>query len=465
MKIMINAHGFPPNQVGGGEWRAYRTAIGLKARGHSVQVVAIDDMNHSKSELFVKEEQIDDIDVVRLSFDKSQVKNWEFRNQIIGDYIAKRLQNNGIDIFHLISGVRNTGSVIQAARQADVPIVVSLTEFYWICARKTLLKNTGVLCPGPRSILECSLCLFNKQLNIGFHYPILYKLTFGMYGQFLVKTSENIFVRNITGVPKKTRYLQEWVDFLRTTLHQANKLIAPSEFLMQMYVKSGISEKLFVVCRQGLNASLWESLPQVEYRGPLRFGFVGSLIPHKGIDILIKAFSKLNFSNQSVKLNIFGSLDKHPKYVSKLSSLANNDERISFRGEFDNRTIPQVFSEIDVLVVPSVWYENSPNVILEAYACKTPVIASDIGGMAELVQAGISGDLFRVGDIDSLSNLLSYIAHQPSILKNWRKQIPQIKQIEDEMSDLEAIYFSLVGSSEKPDIHVTPVPAAMGKLL
>jgi len=441
---MINAHGFPPNQVGGGEWRAYRTALRLKARGHSVQVVAIDDINHKGSDLIIKEEQIDDIDVVRLSFDKSIVQDWQFRNQLIGGYIANRLKNEDFDIFHLISGARNTGSVIQAARQAGIPVVVSLTEFYWICPRNTLLKNTGELCPGPNSVLECSLCLFNRQLNKKVRYSVLNRLTYGIYGKALQMASRNAFLRKKLGVPEKTWYLKQWLNFLRETLLQANKLIAPSQFLLNMYTKSGIPKRLFSLCRQGLDTSLWDSVLQDEYRGPLRFGFVGNLFPHKGADILIKAFSRLNFSNQSSRLNIFGNFDKNPDYVDRLRSLVKDDELISFRGGFDNRTVPKVFSEIDVLVVPSVWYENSPNVILEAYACKIPVIASDVGGMAELVQPGISGDLFHLGDVEALSNLMYHIANNPAILKNWRDRIPRVKQIEEEMNDLEAIYSSVI---------------------
>jgi glycosyltransferase involved in cell wall biosynthesis len=441
---MINAHGFPPNQVGGGEWRAYRTALRLQARGHSVRVIAIDDINHRGSDLVVKEEQVDDIDVVRLSFDKSRVQNWEFQNQLIGDCIANRLKNEGTDIFHLISGARNTGSVIQAACQENVPVVVSLTEFYWICPRNTLLKNTGELCPGPDSILECSLCLFNRQLNKKVRYSVLDKMTYGICSKVFLMASQNAYFRKKIGIPEKTWYLRYWLNSLRTTLLQANKLIAPSQFLMHMYTKSGIPERLFALCRQGVDTSLWESVPEDEYRGPLRFGFVGNLVPHKGTDILLKSFGRLNSSNQSSRLNVFGSLDKNLDYGDRLRNLAKNDQHISFRGEFDYRNVPKVFSEIDVLVVPSVWYENSPNVILEAYACKTPVIASDIGGMAELVQKGITGDLFRVGDVEDLANLMCRITKNPAILKNWRDRIPRVKQIDDEMDDLEAIYSSAV---------------------
>ena len=71
-------------------------------------------------------------------------------------------------------------------------------------------------------------------------------------------------------------------------------------------------------------------------------------------------------------------------------------------GEFKHSRIAEIFSEIDVLVVPSVWYENSPLVIQEAFLAGTPVIASDIGGIPELVKDKENGLLFKANDDNDL---------------------------------------------------------------
>lgn len=447
MKIILAVHGFPPNQIGGAEWRTHRTARWLKRRGHMVQVVAVDNTDYPGDGINVSIEHIDGIDVTRLSFNRSKVATWQYKNPLIGKYLTGRLHNDRPDIFHLISGVRNTGSAVQAARDTGVPVVVTLTEFYWICPRNTLLRNTGELCHCPDNELECLLCLRNTKLNKKLRYPTINRATSGLYGKLLLWASQYPFLRAKMVSSGDPRRISEWRSYLKAMLMQTARLIAPSQFLKDMYVASGIPEDLFVLCRQGLDTSQWKPPSLNEDHGPVRFGFVGNIYPHKGVDILIQAFKQLNFSHSQVRLNIFGEIDKHPVYGRRLHQLANSDKRIRFAGHFDNREIPSVFSQIDVLIVPSVWYENSPNVILEAYACKTPVIASDIGGMAELVQRDICGDLFKLRDVKGLRAILHRIAAQPSILAQWRMGIPNVKLIEEEISELEGIYSSVVSKN------------------
>ena len=76
--------------------------------------------------------------------------------------------------------------------------------------------------------------------------------------------------------------------------------------------------------------------------------------------------------------------------------------RITFRGPYGHEELAEAISSIDVLVVPSVWYENTPFVVLEAFATGRPVIASDLGGLSELVKDGVNGRTFRAGDPGAL---------------------------------------------------------------
>lgn len=99
-----------------------------------------------------------------------------------------------------------------------------------------------------------------------------------------------------------------------------------------------------------------------------------------------------------------------------------------------------MWREIDVLVVPSVWYENSPNVILEAFAHRPPVIASNLGGMAELVKHEKNGLLFAPGNAADLARQLSRVIAHPNLLNRLRAGIEPIKSVKEEMDELEAIY-------------------------
>ncbi len=109
-------------------------------------------------------------------------------------------------------------------------------------------------------------------------------------------------------------------------------------------------------------------------------------------------------------------------------------------GGFDNREVANIFREIDVLIVPSVWQENSPLVIQEAFASRTPVIASDIGGIPELIQDGGNGLLFQAGNINSLYEKIKSVIDNPQLLSELRQNIEPPRDIKVNALEIEEIY-------------------------
>ena len=130
-----------------------------------------------------------------------------------------------------------------------------------------------------------------------------------------------------------------------------------------------------------------------------------------------------------------------------MRKVVGNDDQIAFVGTFSNEQVLKVHSELDVLVVPSLWHENSPNVILEAFAAGTPVIASNQGGLAELVKHEVNGLLFRTGDAADLARQLQRIVDQPALLESLHNGIPPVKTVQEEMKELLQIYRSIVNGS------------------
>jgi len=115
-------------------------------------------------------------------------------------------------------------------------------------------------------------------------------------------------------------------------------------------------------------------------------------------------------------------------------------------GGFDNRYILDIFKEIDILVLPSIWPENSPLVIQEAFATKTPVIASNIGGIPELIDDRVNGLLFKAGDSDALYTIIELIKNNTSILDELRKNISLPKDIKTNALEIENLYKSLLNN-------------------
>jgi glycosyltransferase involved in cell wall biosynthesis len=218
--------------------------------------------------------------------------------------------------------------------------------------------------------------------------------------------------------------------------------LAPSEFIRDKYVEFGIPKEKIAISRYGLNAGLFTGL-QKNQSGRLRFGFIGTLLPAKGPDLLIKAFNGIK--NQDAQLLIYGALRSYTgfeHYLPYLKKIRKN-RNIEFMGGFDNRDIASVFQNIDILVVPSVWPENSPLVIQESFLARTPVIASRIGGIPELVEDQISGLLFNTSDTGELQGKIKDIIDNRVIIEKLKANIPRVKNIEDNARELEMIYCEL----------------------
>jgi glycosyltransferase involved in cell wall biosynthesis len=120
--------------------------------------------------------------------------------------------------------------------------------------------------------------------------------------------------------------------------------------------------------------------------------------------------------------------------------MAAADSRISCLGTFPNREIGKVLSELDVLVIPSLWYENSPLVVHSAQAAKVPVIASDIGGLSEAITHEINGLLFERGNARALAVQIRRLAEDRVLLKHLSAQARQPKSMADYVDKIEDLY-------------------------
>jgi len=178
-------------------------------------------------------------------------------------------------------------------------------------------------------------------------------------------------------------------------------VIAPTKFLASAYIENGLRVPLHHM-HFGIDMPRVDKIA-VSPDAPLRFGFIGQLAPHKGPDILIEAFRRL--PKGSAELHIFGSGKQQDRYVSALQERAEG-HAIDFRGTFPTEQLPEVFAGLDFLVIPSRWYENSPLVLLGALASHTPVVTSDVEGMAEFVEDGENGFLFHRGSTDDLERVM-----------------------------------------------------------
>ena len=143
---------------------------------------------------------------------------------------------------------------------------------------------------------------------------------------------------------------------------------------------------------------------------------------------------------------------------------AEGDRRIQFCGSFPNDAIGEVFSSLDVLVVPSTWYENAPLVIYSAQAARCPVIAANLGGMAEIIHHEDNGLLFTPGSVEELARTLRRLCDDRKLLEYLSKRAVMPRSIEDYVHQIEAVYEDIfsksAASSPVAGREVEPAPTS-----
>jgi len=211
----------------------------------------------------------------------------------------------------------------------------------------------------------------------------------------------------------------------RNIFHTPDIVTAPSEFVLDMHTKNSFFENSKKI-RLPLGIELNDSDFNVDStfnvnnkkknkKDNVNILYVGRLEKHKGIHVLINAFKQIN--NNNIKLHIIGG----GPYEKDLKELAKSDNRITFYGKLPNEEVQKFYRESDISVVSSIWCDNSPVVIYEAFRQGTPVIGSNIGGIPELIKDDYNGFLFEAGNVEQLKEILEGIIENPERLKELSK--------------------------------------------
>jgi glycosyltransferase involved in cell wall biosynthesis len=229
--------------------------------------------------------------------------------------------------------------------------------------------------------------------------------------------------------------------FLRRAFDDVDFAIAPSRALRDIFVRNGYPTERLRVFPYGLDTSWVKEVCSRPNDGPLQIGYIGQVEPIKGVDVLVHAFQSLGEVRADLK--IFGGLTKNPDFTQHLMALARKNPSIHFMGQFSRSQLAAAFSQIDCVVVPSVWFENAPVVIAEAYAAGKPVICSDLDGMTELVQHEVNGLVFPVGNRGALAGTLHRLIDDPYLLRSLRAGIGPVRTIGEDADALIGIYQEL----------------------
>lgn len=225
----------------------------------------------------------------------------------------------------------------------------------------------------------------------------------------------------------------------RRILPVVDRFIAPSQFLRQSFVTWGIPAEQILYMRTGIDLERFQDFRSVPSER-LRVGFIGTVVPHKGVHVLLRAWRRLPAEVRArVDLTVWGPTQHNPDYLRRVRELAEQ-AGARLAGPLAREEVPDALARTDLLVMPSVWYENSPLIILEALATRTPLLVSDLGGMAELVEHGRTGFHFRVGDDADLARVLGELLSEPERLKRLFPEGTSVREVEEDAEELEGLY-------------------------
>jgi glycosyltransferase involved in cell wall biosynthesis/GT2 family glycosyltransferase len=439
LRVLMVAHGFPPGTVAGTEMYTLRLARALRPR-HEVAVLhRVAD--RERPEWSLEEGEHEGVRVFRL------VNNLRYGG--IGEtYVNRRAEQRfrevvarfRPDLVHFQHCLHTSVSLIGVAEDLGLATVATLHDYWYICPKVQLIRPDRSLCSESYAGLACVRCASDrtrflkaaKLLARLFPAPIRLGLALSERLERRVPALRRRFLKDARAlVARKAQVLP--------SLNRAGALLAPSRFLRDTYVRFGVDPTRIRYLPNGVDVAALGGARR-EPAPRLRVGFLGSFVWYKGLEVLVDAANRLD--GEEIDFRLHGSLTSPPEvapFVGQLRERARN-RSIAFPGPVPADRLRETFGALDVLVVPSLWHENCPLVILEAFAAGVPVVASRLGGMTEMVRDGVDGLLVPAGDADALAAALRRLRREPGLLDRLRAGIRPPFDVAAHVERLELVY-------------------------
>jgi len=392
-------HGWPPFQTAGTELYAYWLAKQQSQR-HRVSVYTRgSDPERGEGEAL---ELMDDGMRVRIVTNHFSARDPLRRNAIINRDLDRDferfLEQEGTELLHVHHLAGHAFSLMRVARKMGIPIVLQIQDWWFRCARVNQYDRFGNRCSGP-ALDKCAKCVTLTNL-----------------------AGSNRFLHAL-----RRRAAQAALD-------AADAYIVGSEAIRNDY--AAMVKKPIHVIPYGI--AMNGPCPQRKAAGnPLRFGYVGSIAPHKGLHVAADALRDL----PGAELVVYGDENAYPEYTAELR---RRNPAIRFEGRFAEEEKDRVFASMDVLLVPSIGLESYGLAAREAMACGVPVIASAGGALSEMFDDCPCGELFPVGDVNALRLIARRLIGDPSIVDAWSRRLPQPKRSDAHAQEIEWVYESVL---------------------
>ncbi|BBD09264.1 glycosyltransferase family 4 protein [Desulfovibrio ferrophilus] len=292
---------------------------------------------------------------------------------------ASRLaKDSGAQAAYVLHYLRKLSpSLLAGFKDQGLPVVVRVSDFGMLCPQAHCLRGGT----------PCTLCAMGRLGP-----SVRHRCVQGSLGASALNA------------------LATWWHRKRGFFDLVDRFVTTTAFMRSMMLEAGFPAEKVVHIPTFVDTAAFS--PGQRRDEPGRAIFVGRLDPLKGVDVLLEAMGLLGDS--APLLDVVGTGDE--AYVAALKQRARAlglESRVRFLGRVEPERIPDLLREALFSVVPSRWFENLPNAVLESHASATPVIASDMGSLPECVTHGETGLLVPPGDASALAEALRTLAAAP----------------------------------------------------
>ena len=427
MRILKVIHGYPPLFNAGSE--VYSQTLCNELSKENEVFVFTREENPYLPEFHLREERI----LEKLSINYINIPRGKdgFRHEGMDSVFNNFIQRVNPDIAHIGHLNHLSTGFVDILYENQIPIVYTLHDFWLMCPRGQFLQTNF----GNSDYYQ--LC--DSQENR--------KCATNCYNAYFSGRKDSL-----------EKEIQNWTDWIglrmeetRSICKKVSLFISPSRYLKERFVKDfSIPDSKILLLDYGFKLERFKKFYNYKVK-TFTFGYIGTHIPAKGVNLLLDAFLKIE---EEANLIIWGRDNEQSTTALKQKAKLSKN-KIEFRGEYKNESIAKsVFAEIDCLVVPSIWMENSPLVIHEAQQSRIPVITAGAGGMKEFVADNVNGLLFKHRDINSLREQMKFAVNNTLTMKDFGKKgylfsdTGDIPSIEEHADDILLTYHNLVGKKQ-----------------
>lgn len=403
-RVVHVIHGWPPFQHAGTELYAYWLAR-RQLQWREVSVFGrMADPSRAQGEAV---ELCDDGARVRL-VTNNFVQRDPFARNALRDRTFERAFDRFLDeerpeLVHIHHLAGHAFSLARIAKRRGIPIVQQVQDWWSLCARVNLFHANGGRCSGP-ALSKCAECapltriapapLWNRALHVARRRAA------------------------------------------RASLTAASAYVMGSRFIHEDYRRAGLlaRETPAFVLPYGVDIQRGEETRRRAF--PLRFGFIGSILPHKGLHVAAEAFRAIDPAQAT--FHAWGNPAASAEYTGMLRE--RGGASLTLEGTFAESEKPRIFASLDALLVPSIGLESFGLAAREAMMCGVPVIAADDGALTELFDDGAGGELFPNGDAAALEAIVRRVIARPELLDAWSAKIPRPRSVAEHAEEIEAVY-------------------------